>query len=113
MFCDKCYVCIDKCVFIVVKIKCVNTDRISVICDKVNFTTNYTHFTTSDISFIKTHTNSTMFNTFGETILQQNLRICPRSPLKKINKKVPCSILKSQIIVDQQKRKSPSSFNKH
>ena len=30
---------IDKCVCIVVKIKCVNSDRISDICDKVNFTT--------------------------------------------------------------------------
>ena len=30
---------IDICVFIVVKIKCVNSGRISNICDKVNFTT--------------------------------------------------------------------------
>ena len=30
--------------------------RISDICDKVNFTTNYTHFTTPDIHFILTHT---------------------------------------------------------
>ena len=111
MFCGKCCVCIDNYVFIVVKIKCVNYGRISDICDKINFTTNYTHF--PNIYFIKTHTNITMFDTFGETILQWNLRISPCSPLKKINKKVPCSILKSQIIVDQQKRKSPSSFNKH
>ena len=39
MFCDKCRVCIDKCVFIVIKIKCVNLGRISNICDKVNFIT--------------------------------------------------------------------------
>ena len=37
MFCDKCYIRIDKCVFIIVKIKCVNSDRICDICDKVNF----------------------------------------------------------------------------
>jgi hypothetical protein len=36
MFCGKCGVRINKCVFIVVKIKCVNFDK---ICDKVNFTT--------------------------------------------------------------------------
>ena len=35
----KCCVHIDKYVFIVVKIKCVNLGRISDICDKVNFTT--------------------------------------------------------------------------
>ena len=39
MFCDKYCVCIGKCVFIIVKIKCVNSDRISDICDKVNFST--------------------------------------------------------------------------
>ena len=55
VFYGKCYVLIDKCVFIIVKIKCVNSDRISNICDKVNFTTNYTFFTTPDIHFIKTH----------------------------------------------------------
>ncbi len=36
------------CAFIVVKIKCVNSGRISDICNKINFTTNYTHFTTPD-----------------------------------------------------------------
>jgi hypothetical protein len=39
VFCGKCCVRIDKFVFIVVKIKYVNSDRISYICDKVNFTT--------------------------------------------------------------------------
>ena len=34
--------------FIVVKIKCMNSDRIYNICDKVNFIINYTHFTTPD-----------------------------------------------------------------
>ena len=75
MFCGKCYVHIDTCVFIVVKIKCVNSGRISDICDKVNFTTNYIHFTTLDIHFIKTHTNITIFNTFDRTDLQRYLRI--------------------------------------
>ena len=48
VFCDKCCVCIDKCVFIIVKIKRVNFGKISDICDKVNFITNYTHYTTPD-----------------------------------------------------------------
>ena len=37
-YCKHC-VCIDKCVFIIVKIKYVNSDRIRDICDKINFTT--------------------------------------------------------------------------
>ena len=45
VFCDKYCVSINKCVFIVVKIKCVNSGKIYDIYDKVNFTTNYTHFT--------------------------------------------------------------------
>ena len=36
MFYNKYYVCIDKYVFIIIKIKYVNSDR---ICDKVNFIT--------------------------------------------------------------------------
>ena len=36
------------CVFIDVKIKYVNSGRISDICNKINFTTNYIHFTTPD-----------------------------------------------------------------
>jgi hypothetical protein len=55
VFCDKCCVRIDKCVFIVVKIKCMNFGRISDICDKINFTTNYTHFTTSNNIYQNTH----------------------------------------------------------
>ena len=38
MFCGKYCVCIDKYVFIIVKMKCVNSCRICDICDKVNFT---------------------------------------------------------------------------
>ena len=48
VFYGKCCVYIDKCVFIIVKIKYVNSCRISDICNKVNFITNYTHFTTLD-----------------------------------------------------------------
>ncbi len=48
VFCDKDCVFIDKCVFIVVQIKCVNSGKIYDICDEINFTTNYTHFTTPD-----------------------------------------------------------------
>ena len=55
VFCGKCYIRIDKCMFIVIKIKCVNSDRINDICNKINFTTNYTYFTIPDIHFIKTH----------------------------------------------------------
>ena len=39
MFCGKCCVRINKCVFIVVKIKYVNSGRISDICNKINFIT--------------------------------------------------------------------------
>ena len=42
VFCGKYCIHINKYVFIVIKIKCVNSDRINDICDKVNFTTNYT-----------------------------------------------------------------------
>ena len=38
VFCGKSCVRINKYVFIVVKIKCVNSDRISDIYDKINFT---------------------------------------------------------------------------
>ena len=51
VFCGKCCVLSDKCVSIIVKIKCVNTSNISDICDKRNFITNYTHFTTTDTHF--------------------------------------------------------------
>ena len=44
VFCDKFYICNDKCVSIVIKIKWVNFDNISDICDKFNFTTNYTYY---------------------------------------------------------------------
>jgi hypothetical protein len=43
--------------FIVVKIKCVNSGNMSDICDKLNFIINYIHFTIIDTDFIKrTHT---------------------------------------------------------
>ena len=69
-----CVFCIDKCVFIVVKIKWVNSGRINDICDKVNFI-NYTHFITPDIYFIKIHIKITIFDIFDGTIPQRNLRI--------------------------------------
>ena len=64
MFCDTYCVHSDICVSIVVKIKYVNSGNISDICDKLNFTTNYTHVITTDTDFIKTHTNITIFYTF-------------------------------------------------
>jgi hypothetical protein len=63
VFCGKCCVHIDKCVFIVVKIKCMNSGRISDVCDKLTLLQNYTHFTTPDRHFIKIHTNITIFDT--------------------------------------------------
>jgi hypothetical protein len=68
VFCGKCCVYSDTCVSIVVKIKCVNSGNISDICDKLNFTTNYIHF-------IKTHTNITIFYTFGGTVPPWDLSI--------------------------------------
>ena len=49
-------VCINngKYVFIVVKIKFVNSGNIGNICDKFNFTSKYTYFTTTDIYLSKT-----------------------------------------------------------
>ena len=56
VFCGKCYVHIDKYVFIVVKIKCVNLGRISDICDKVNFTTKlHTFYNIQQIFYQNTH----------------------------------------------------------
>ena len=57
VFCGNFYVCSDKCVSIVVKTKCVNSDNMSDICDKLNFTTNYRKFTATNTNFIKTHTS--------------------------------------------------------
>ena len=52
IYCDH----IDKCVFIVFKIKCVNLGRISDICDKVNFTTKlHTFYNTRQIFYQNTH----------------------------------------------------------
>ena len=75
VFCNKCCLHIDKFVFIVVKIKCMNSGRISDICYKVNFTTNYTHCTTTDTHCIKTHTNITIFDTFGRMVPPWDLSI--------------------------------------
>ena len=79
VFYGKCCVRIDKCMFIVVKIKCVNSGRIS---DKVNFTTNtnilqhLTYILSKHTQyFIRTHTNITNFDTFNGTVAQQDLRI--------------------------------------
>ncbi len=47
-FCGKWSVRSDKCVSIIVKIKCVNADNINDICDKLNFTTSYTPLTTTN-----------------------------------------------------------------
>jgi hypothetical protein len=56
MFCGKCCILIDKCVFIVIKIKCVNSGIISDICDKVNFTTKlHIFYNTRQIFYQNTH----------------------------------------------------------
>ena len=62
MFCGKCCVCSDKCVSIVVKIKCVNFGNISDIYNKLSITTNYTYFTTTDTYFYQ-HTQKLQFLT--------------------------------------------------
>ena len=46
--------CFDKCVSIIVKIKCVNFDNISDTCDR-NRIFSYTHFTTTDTFYQNTH----------------------------------------------------------
>jgi hypothetical protein len=69
-------------VFIVVKVKCVNSGNISDICDKLNFTTSYIHFTTTNTNFIKTHTNITIFDTFSGTVPLRDLRISHLSDMK-------------------------------
>jgi hypothetical protein len=75
VFCDQYYVRSDKCVFIVVKIKCVNSSNISDICDKLNFTINYTYFTTTNTHFIKKHTKITIFDTFNGMVPPRDLSI--------------------------------------
>jgi hypothetical protein len=77
VFCGKYCFRSDKYVSIVVKIKYVNSGNISDICDKLNFTTSYTHFTATNTNFIKTHTNITIFYTFGETVPLWDLKISP------------------------------------
>ena len=52
VLCDKFCVSSDKYVSIVVKTKCVNSGNMSDICDKLNYTTNYTYFTTTNTHFI-------------------------------------------------------------
>ena len=60
-----------KCVFIIVKIKYMNFDRINDICDKVNFIiklpifyNTWQIFYQHTQYFFKTHTNITIFDTF-------------------------------------------------
>ncbi len=68
MFYDKCCVCINKYVFIIVKIKCINSDKINDICNKVNFIIKLHYFITSKTNvlskntqhFIKINTNITI-----------------------------------------------------
>ena len=56
MFCGKYCVRINKCVFIVVKIKCVNSGKICDIYDKVNFTTKqHTFYNTLTDIYQNTH----------------------------------------------------------
>ena len=62
-------ICVNKYIFIVIKIKYVNYERISDIYDKVNFTINYTYFIILDNIllkytqyFIKTHINIIIFD---------------------------------------------------
>ena len=60
---------VGKLLSIVVKIKCVNFDNMSNICNKLNFTTNYTYFITTDTYFIKQHTHITFFDNCNRMVL--------------------------------------------
>jgi hypothetical protein len=82
VFCGKCCVRIDKIMFIVVKIKCVNSGRICDIYDKVNFTTKLhilqhpdIHLSKHTQHFIRIHTNIINFDTFGGTVPLRDLKI--------------------------------------
>ena len=56
VFCGKCCIRIDKCEFVVIKIKCVNSGKICDICDKVNFITKlYTFYNTLIYIYQNTH----------------------------------------------------------
>ena len=68
VFCNKFCIRSGKCVFIVVKTKCVNSGNINGICGKLNFTTKYTCFTINDINFIKKHRHRTIFDASGKTV---------------------------------------------
>ena len=68
VFGDNCWVSSGKYVFIIVKIKYVNSDSMSDICDKLNFTINYTQYTTTDKTFIRKHINLIMFDTRNGTL---------------------------------------------
>ena len=73
MFCDKCCVHINKCVFIIIKIKCVNSDR---ICDKVNFTTKlHIFYNTLTNIYQNTHNNLSEYT----QILQILTRVGPKN----------------------------------
>ena len=75
VFRGKYYVIRNKYVSIIVKIKCVNSNNITDICNKHNFTINYTYFTIIDTHFIKIHTNIIIFDTFGGTVPPRDLSI--------------------------------------
>ncbi len=47
------FACNDKYVFIIINIKCVHSNNISNIYDKLNFTINYIYFTTINIHLLK------------------------------------------------------------
>jgi hypothetical protein len=68
MFCDKYCIRSDKYVFIVIKIKYMNSGNINDICYKLKFTTSYTYFTIKNTNFIKTHINIIILNTFDGTV---------------------------------------------
>ncbi len=74
IFCGNCSICSGKCVSIVVKLKCVNSGNMNDICDKLNFTKNYTHYPIYTY-FITKNTDITIFNTYNGTVSLWNLSI--------------------------------------
>ena len=74
---DKICMFCSKCVFIIIKIKCVNFCKICDIYDKINFTTKLHTFYTTQQIFIKTHPTfyQNIHKFYNICQVQRNLRI--------------------------------------
>jgi hypothetical protein len=68
LFCGTFCVSSDKCMSIIVKIKCMNFDNMSNIYGKLKFNIKYIKFITTDTTFIKNYTHLIIFYTHGRTV---------------------------------------------